>query len=204
MKKKMPHKKFIPISITERIDEIFDKILQAMNEKIAKKFFVKFLRRTLAGAEFGIFLDLSLTNRELKKEIFLLADKNPLLVGTIYVWSFFPIFVGILIILLIYLIGVAEQIAEIIACPGLKLSEIIGKKIIAKIEDKIKEAIEGIVPKLGDIIFGKIIEFLKNILVKLIDELENKFGDDIMPPILKTFLDILEVDGDDDGITPHR
>ena len=102
--------------------------------------------------------------------------------------------------MLIYLIGVAKQIAEIIACPELKLSEIIVKKI----EDKIKESIEGIIPKLGDIIFGKIIDFLKKILEKLIDELENKFCDDIMPPILKTFLDILEGGSDSDGDNDYR
>lgn len=61
---KMPDNKFSYFSITERIDKIFNSIFQKISSTLGEKVFLKFfLRRTLAGCEFGVCFDLTFIKR---------------------------------------------------------------------------------------------------------------------------------------------
>lgn len=59
--RKMPDNSISLLSITERIDEIFNYIFQKISSILGEKVYRKFfLRRTLAGCEFGVCFDIHL------------------------------------------------------------------------------------------------------------------------------------------------
>ena len=91
-------------SITEKIDGLFDTICNVINKTIGGftglRFFIK---RTLAGCEFGACVDFNLTDKDYS--IFgenCLIDKDPLFLFTIQVKSFYPLLAGMLIIVLVF------------------------------------------------------------------------------------------------------
>lgn len=61
---------FSPVSITQKIDNLFNFICKKINEAVGGFIGLKFfLRRTLGGCEFGICLDLNLKDSELLKRL---------------------------------------------------------------------------------------------------------------------------------------
>ena len=105
-------KGFSPLSITEKIDGVFNLICKKINEVIGSYIGLKFfLRRTLGGCEFGVCLDFISDGANKDFGPNCLVDKNPLLVFTISVKSMVPILAGILIIGLVYIASVSTTIA---------------------------------------------------------------------------------------------
>ena len=126
----------ILISITEKIDGIFNWICQKINDVIGSYIGLKFfLRMTLAGCEFGVCFDLDLEFLREKSDIDYncLIDRDPLLLFTISVRSMVPLLAGILIIGLVYLAAISGSIAEWIAAFPAKLTKTMIKKTLTTI-----------------------------------------------------------------------
>ncbi|KAK8864795.1 hypothetical protein M9Y10_010320 [Tritrichomonas musculus] len=159
--------KFI-LSITEKIDDIFNIICQKINELIGSKIGLKFfLRRHLAGCDFGVCLDLEITKADLNNiDHYVLIDSDPLLVFSISVRSMKPILAGILIIALVYIASVCKKIIEWIAAMIPMLAENAFKAILKTI---IKLGTCSLIDKA----FDKINSFLINVLKKQIDYINN-------------------------------
>ena len=160
---KEPEEKYLRItllSITQRIDNIFNKICQKINEAIGEKIFLKFfLRRTLGGCEFGVCFDIKLNNldNEILKDYNLLIDKDPLFVFTISVKSMFPILASILIIVLVYVASIAKEVIAWITSFHIKLSGELVKKGVVTV-------IKLIAPKVMESILENFIDYLKDAL----------------------------------------
>ena len=123
------------------------------------------MRRTLAGCEFGICLDLLLNNNSDKVNgKYIIVDKNPLLMFTIYTWSMKPLLAGILIILLVYVSRLAAKIAEIIINPASAI-----QKFVTDITEMF--AVNNIIAKVSEIFFENAIGFLNDVLQKQLDKL---------------------------------
>ncbi|KAK8887859.1 hypothetical protein M9Y10_038918 [Tritrichomonas musculus] len=171
--RQLPENKFSWLSITERIDKLFNKICQKINEFLGELFFLKFfLRRTLAGCEFGICIDFRfyfLGKKHSSEEKNILIDTEPLLVFTINVRSLMPVLAGILLIVLVYAISISGKIAEWISEFPLKFTGEFIKKGMIKI-------ICNMAPELIGNFLDKTIDFLKNLLDKQIDKLK-KFNE---------------------------
>ena len=84
------------------------------------------MRRTIAGCEFGICVDLHLENRDYKKlGENCLIDKDPLLLFSIHIKSMIPILVGVLVIVLVFIANICLVIAQGgLAVIGKKLAKI--------------------------------------------------------------------------------
>lgn len=93
-----------------------------------------FLKRTLCGCEFGIYLDLDLDLfKEKRLRSFCLIDQDPLLVFTINVRSNVPQVAGILIIRLVYLTAISNSIAEWILIFSEKITKTLIKKTLIEV-----------------------------------------------------------------------
>ena len=156
----MPDNTFSHLSITERIDDIFNLIFQKISSFLGDNFFLKFfLRRTLAVCEFGICLDMVLKKEKLDSEQNLLIDKNPLLVATIYSWSIIPLLAGILICALVYLAYISKGIFEYISFFPAKIAGKVAKKsLMTVLNNYIRQA--------GEFVFEKIYKFIDKCLDK--------------------------------------
>lgn len=120
----------IRFSITEAIDKIFNRICSEINKVIGTFIGLKFfLRRTLAGCEFGICFDFNLENVD-EKLIGQnsLIDRDPLFVFTISVRSMAPLLAGILIFGLVYLTSLSNTISQYVT----SLPEKVGITVIKK------------------------------------------------------------------------
>ena len=141
--KKQPQGSSILMSITERIDDLFDCICKLINNAIGGFMGLKFfIRRTLGGCEFGLCFDFELENVREKTtyEHNCIIDRDPLLVFSINVKSIVPLLAGILIIFLVYVAKIAAKISEIISSFGIDLiREIIKTKLKDYIEKLIFE-----------------------------------------------------------------
>ena len=146
--KRTPKNKLCLLSITEKIDDLFNEIFKKINEFIGKNTFLRlFLRRTLCGCEFGICFNLNCEIEDFEDPN-CLFDKDPILLFAINVRSMFPILAGILIIALVYLAFIIKDIIECVsAFPGVitkdilikglfAFCEVVGKDLSNKVLDK--------------------------------------------------------------------
>ena len=112
------------VSITEKIDDIFNRICSTISELIESYIGLKFfMRRTIAGCEFGICYDLFLSNKNFDG-MNCLIDKNPLFVFTIHTKSSTAILAGILIVVLVYIgkiVNIVLEVIQNIATYGIKI-----------------------------------------------------------------------------------
>lgn len=163
--KKMPNNKICWLSITEKIDDIFNKILQKINEVIGKYTCLRlFMRRTLCGCEFGVCLDLAAKNKGFDDPN-CLFDKDPLLMFTISVRSMLPILAGILMILLVYASSMSEEIMKWISGFPAMFTKELGKRVAAII-------VSTTAPELVHFGLDKVIKFLKKTLNKQLKKLK--------------------------------
>lgn len=103
-------------SITEKIDIIFEKILNVISHFLGNKLMFKlFLRRTLEGCEFGLCyeIDDDSIKEHMKNIKNCLLDIDPLFVFSIFVRSLAPFLAGILILLLLYLTFMGRKLVDI-------------------------------------------------------------------------------------------
>ena len=165
------------LSITEKIDEIFNKICQKINEVIGSYLGLRFfLRRTLGGCEFGLCFDFELENDnfQISNNSNCIVDKDPLLVFTISVKSMVPLLAGILIIGLVYIAKISATIAQFISCFNPDLALKLVKKTVKIIFDKIvKEAIQNQI----DSFCNRIYNFLSNVVLKQIEFIKTRNKD---------------------------
>lgn len=161
--------KSIPLSITQRIDGLFNKICQKINQIIGSYIGLKFfLRRTLGGCEFGVCFDFDLDNSETDDQNCII-DKDPLFVFTINVKSLVPLLAGILIIVLVYVVSLCKSIIEWVGASAFKLSK---ELIKATFKLVIKELCSKLVGQEIEIALSKVISFLQGILTKQINKLK--------------------------------
>ena len=159
--------KFSIISITDKIDDIFNEICKKVNEIIGSKTFLRlFLRRTIAGCEFGFCVNLDIKNHNEKfnkENPYCIIDKDPLLVFTIFVRSVIPFLSIILISLLVYIGRIGKKIASWFTFP-------------ANAKEALKKTISIVVnafaSEVSKKIFDKIIRFLEDNLNKNINQLK--------------------------------
>lgn len=132
--KKEPKGKFSLISITEKIDGVFNMICQKINEVIGSYIGLRFfLRRALGGCEFGVCLDYDIEIPVSMRQHDCLIDQDPLLLFTISVKSMVPILAGILIIGLVYLASISGSIAEWIMAFPTKITKALVKKAVVEV-----------------------------------------------------------------------
>ena len=162
--KRTPKNRITLLSITEKIDDIFNSIFQAINGFLGSKTFLKlFMRRTLCGCEFGICLDFPIVNEKINDPNCII-DKDPLLLFTIGVRSMVPILAGILIILLVYAASMSKKIADwFINFP--KISQEILSKGVGII-------VNIVAPELVNFALDKLIKFLKKVLNEQLTKLK--------------------------------
>ena len=164
--KKM-NKKIFNISITEKVDLIFDTICKKIDEVVGGFTGLRFfLRRTLGGCEFGVCIDLCIeTFDNLLPHC--LIDTEPLLLFTIQTKSFIPILAGILFIVLVYTTKVCELIStEMIFFIG-KFKKVIKEGFKIVLYEVIKIFAEDKINELFSYINDKLINNLKSQIEKM-------------------------------------
>ena len=177
--KKKPHHHFSILSITERIDDIFNLICQKINDVLGSKIGLRlFMRRTFGGCEFGICYDFNIENRdsEILKDLNCIVDKDPLLLFTINVKSLVPVLAGILIIGLVYIASIAKSISEWIMTFPAKFT----KELVVK---SVKTVAKLVVNKEIEKVCDAVISFLQKQVEKQIDQLKlhnSKYADIFM------------------------
>lgn len=173
----IPGGKFSILSITQRIDIIFNMICKKINDVIGDKIGLKFfLRRTLAGCEFGICFDAIMKvddpNNSLLKDYYCLIDKDPLLSFTIFIKNESPILAGILIIVLVYVGVLLAKTISWVSAFLVNFSKFILKKCLRLIINYTAE-------KTIEKILTKLIQYLEGIVAKQraqIVEIDEKLG----------------------------
>ena len=164
--KKTPKNRICLLSITEKIDDVFNLIFQKVNEIIGSKTFLKFfMRRTLCGCEFGICLNFPMCNQGVTDQQ-CIVDRDPLFVFTICVKSIIPVLAGVLIILLVYLASMAKDIGEWFTCFPAKLTKELAMKAVGLIVSTVSE-------ELFHFGLDKIIELLQETLNKQLKKLRS-------------------------------
>lgn len=118
----------------------------------------------------GIFcLDLLIDNKNSKNnEDYVIIDKTPILVFTIYTWSMAPLLAGILIIVLIYVVKISMNIAKFIVNPTGTIISTVTKYA----KDKIMELANDAIPNVSAIFLTNAIQFLQSVLDDQISKLE--------------------------------
>lgn len=158
-RKTMKRHRFTLASITDKIDDIFNKIFMKVNEILGSKTFLKlFLRRTLAGCEFGICLNLDISNNNqqfLTNNPYCLIDVDPLLVFTIFVRS--------LISVLVYVGSIAKKISEWFVFPQN------AKKVV---KTTVSIVFDSFASNISAKIYEKILKFLEDNLNENIKQLD--------------------------------
>lgn len=141
-----------PCSITSKVDIIFEKILNKISDFLGDHLLFKlFLRRTLAGCEFGLCYEVDEINKD---EYFIffknvLFDKDPLFVFSIYVKSVIPFLAGILMLLLLYITNIIRKIikyangftltAEVVKDVAVEVVKCVAEKLIEQTESTVIE-----------------------------------------------------------------
>ena len=179
--------KKVLFSITRKIDGIFNKMCNKINEIISTNIGFKFfLRRTLCGCEFGLCFDMDLAENEEKSEIGpnCIIDKDPLLLLSINVKSDFPILAGILIIILVYIAKIVKNIVEWAGATLVKFSKEVAKLVIKDIittffNDQVNEAL------------GKACSFLKSVVDKQISKIEKYNKDSKFVKLAKLLIGVI-------------
>ncbi|KAK8852979.1 hypothetical protein M9Y10_017976 [Tritrichomonas musculus] len=160
--------KFSLLSITSKIDDIFNNIFKIVNNILGSKTFLRFfLRRTLAGCEFGVCLNMDLRSKNEtfnKSNPYCIIDKDPLLVFTILVKSMIPVMAIILISLLVYIGVIGKKIAEWFTFPA-NAKESLKKTATIVVNAFAKE--------ISKEIFKRIIKFLEKNLNANIEAIRN-------------------------------
>lgn len=137
-----------------------------INEILGTKTFLKlYLRRTLAGCEFGFCLNLDIKNDNqefLNENPYCIVDLDPLLVFTIHVRSLFPILAIILISVLVYVGSIAKNIAKQFTFPS---------NIKEAVKTTITIVADSFISNISIKIFDKIIDFLEKNLDNNIEQL---------------------------------
>ena len=180
-------------SITSKIDTIFEQILNHISNFLGDHLMFKlFLRRTLAGCEFGLCYEVE----ELYEDDYfkfiknVLFDKDPLFVFSIYVKSMIPFLAGILMLLLLYIANMIKKI--IIYANGFtstaKIAKDITVKVVKSIAEQVIDNLEGkLVDKLTDYLGSAVKEQIKKfefskpnhfrLMSMIVDMLTNKLAD---------------------------
>lgn len=128
--RRQPNNVISILSITEKIDGLFNLICKKLNSIIGSYIGLKFfLRRTLGGCEFGLCFDFQIDNL-LLNDGDCLIDKDPLLLFTISVKSLTPILAGILIIGLVYIASISKSISEWILAFPVKITRKLAEKTL--------------------------------------------------------------------------
>ena len=157
------------LSITEKIDNIFDSIYNFFSTLIGDKIGFKFfMRRTLGGCEFGICydFDIEFDDSELKELKNCLIDKEPLFVFSISVKSMAPFLAGVLIFFLLYLANLARQIADFVkTIPKLSI-KLAKNTVIALAKCFAKKGFD----EFEDKIVGNLCDYLKDLLESQIEK----------------------------------
>ena len=155
------------MSITEKIDDIFNLICNKINEVIGGYIGLKFfLRRTLSGCEFGVCFDFDYEKNKIIEDFSCLIDQDPLFMFSITVKSIIPILAGILIIGLVYIASIAKNIAGWILAFPPKITKELVKKTVIEIS---KVILQSSIEKVCD----SIIEFLFKVLDNQIKDVEH-------------------------------
>ncbi|KAK8836772.1 hypothetical protein M9Y10_037294 [Tritrichomonas musculus] len=170
--KRKENKKSIA-SITTKIDDLFEKICQKINEVIGGYIGLKFfLRRTIAGCEFGVCYDFGLSNEYWKQSDIkadfknCLIDKDPLFLFTIQTKSKVAILSGILIIILVYIGRIASFIQSFIKNAAKNVKNVVLDTIIKFVNHFSKKSLS---EKIDDML-KNVMNYLKG---KLDDQLDN-------------------------------
>ncbi|KAK8889049.1 hypothetical protein M9Y10_033792 [Tritrichomonas musculus] len=166
MKKQPDGYKPILMSITEKIDDIFNQMCKKINEFVGSNLGLKFfLRRTLGGCEFGLCFDFEIENinNDIINDYKCLVDKDPLLVFTISVRSMIPILAGILIIGLVYITKLALTIGQWISGFNIELAGQILKKTAKIVLEKLaSQFLQDKIESFCNSICGFLINVVKN------------------------------------------
>ena len=178
LKIKMKNENPVAVSITEAIDQLFEKICNTIADVIGSFIGIKFfLRRTLGGCEFGVCVDFDLESDD---EAFIrencIVDRDPLLVFTISVKSMAPILAGVLIFALVFLASMSTTIMAYVSAFPVTLPAGVVKKTVKLLLEQI--AISLLSKQLEDFC-QKIIDFLYSKLqkqIKLIKVYNEKMG----------------------------
>lgn len=182
-------------SITNIIDKIFEKICECIDDKISGLLGLHFyIRRTMAGCEFGICVD-PLLDDIVIKENHCLFDVKPILLFAICCKSLKPFLAGILIILAIFIGFVAAKLAEFFASPESTVKDLIkfcGDKLFSAIKSKCKDLVLSAISNVSIVkkIMNKIIKWLEKQIHK---ELRNDY--DPIAVVMRIVLKILDSDG---------
>ena len=163
--KMAPRNHFCFLSITEKIDDLFNMIFQQVNQVMGNKIFLKFfMRRTLGGCEFGICLNFDFKNEGIKDPNCII-DQDPLLYLTINIKSLVPVLAGILVIVLVFVAILSKKMIEWFAAFPLKITKEIALKAVGVILNQVA-------PYLVNFGLDKIIKLLNETLEKQVARLE--------------------------------
>ena len=168
----------ILLSITEKIDDIFNKICKKINEVVGSHLGLRFfLRRTLGGCEFGLCFDFQIENlnENLIKDYNCLVDKDPLLIFKISVKSVVPLLAGILIIGLVYLAKLTASIVQLISRFDIQL---FGKIIKKTVEVVVEQISSQFIHDKIEAFCSKLCEYLSSIIVNQISIIQ-EFNKDL-------------------------
>lgn len=162
-KKVMGKEHPVAISITEAIDNLFNKICNVITNALGGLIGIKFfLRRTLGGCEFGLCVDFDLASND---ESFIcencLIDRDPLLVFTISVKSMAPLLAGVLIFALVFLASMSTSIGEYVTSFGAKFGIDVAKKAVKKVLEQLvltafSSQLEAFCQKIIDFLYKKL------------------------------------------------
>ena len=183
-------------SITIIIDKIFEKICECIDDKISGLLGLHFyIRRTMAGCEFGICVD-PLLDDIVIEESHCLFDVKPILLFAICCKSLKPFLAGILIILAIFIGFVATKLAEFFASPESTVKDLIkfcGDKLFSAIKSKCKDLVLSAISNVSIVkkIMNKIIKWLKKQILK-----ELQYDYDPIAIVMRIVLNILDSDGE--------
>ena len=169
------------LSITEKVDQMFNKMCQIVAGLLGKKTYLKlYLRRTLCGGEFGICLNTNFIESEFDDNTCLI-DKDSIVLVSLKIKSVIPILSGILIIFIVYVASIVKKIIQVATDLSKLPTETVKQGFIILGQMIGSEAL--------DTVFDKISDFLRGLLMKTIGGLNSMAGN-----ILSFLLTIFESD----------
>ncbi|KAK8865011.1 hypothetical protein M9Y10_010540 [Tritrichomonas musculus] len=174
----MKEKKF---SITYVIDIIFEKICSLIEDTLSQYLGIHFyVRRTLAGCEFGVCIDPIFQDIKIPK-FHCLIDKNPLLLCAIICKSYKPFLAGILMVVLAVIAVIAVYIANYIVVPEFGIKDalkLIRKWILKIVKKKAKNWAQNIIAQIVQL-KKKLVNIIKWLQKQIIKALHYNFDDPI-------------------------
>ncbi|KAK8839804.1 hypothetical protein M9Y10_031512 [Tritrichomonas musculus] len=166
--KRNPMRKITLLSITEKIDDLFNTIAQRINQMLGRRTFLRlFLRRTICGCEFGICIKFNLLNQGIGDDQNCLVDKDPLFMFTINVRSMVPVLAGVLICVLVYLGILSAKIVEFASTLPISLTKETAKKVLSVF-------LSSVISGTSQFFIDKIIDYLDDVLDNQIKKLEKR------------------------------